>query len=326
MKSPSRSSIFSEILLNGKFGINPDTGLGDWIAGLFDCPAGAGPVLLISYEDPASEISWKMNELATNHVRFPMPTPPSPKELDFTAPVGQGARGKAARFVQEWLTLNRSAVAIDGHFGPATRAAVAGFQQRNLIRASGAVDASTHDALTAPMRRALAIPHDLPDDFGAAAVTLARQHLTEHPREAGGPNSGPWVRLYMDGHQGVDWPWCAGFVSLILRQTAAAQGCSLPFPRTYSCDILATNGQCRGLFVSGRNIAKDNRPHVLQPGTVFLCRRVPGDWVHTGFVTEAGPDSFGTIEGNTNDGGSREGIEVLDRTRGYAKMDFVRLA
>ena len=42
----------------------PETGPGDRIAGLFDCPAGGGPVLLISYEDPASEISWKMSELA----------------------------------------------------------------------------------------------------------------------------------------------------------------------------------------------------------------------------------------------------------------------
>ena len=257
---------------------------------------------------------------------LPMPTIPSPKELDFTASVGRGARGKAARFVQEWLTLNGSAVAIDGNFGPATRAAIASFQQHNGIRATGTVDARTHDALTEPMRRALAIPHDLSDDFGTATVALARQHLAEHPREAGGPNSGPWVRLYMDGREGVAWPWCAGFVSLILRQVAAAQRCRLPFPHTYSCDILATNGQNRGLFIRGRDIAEGSRPNVLQPGTVFLYRQALDNWVHTGFVTEAGTDSFGTIEGNTNDGGNREGIEVVDRTRGYAKMDFVRLA
>ncbi|MCY3874157.1 MAG: peptidoglycan-binding domain-containing protein [Rhodobacteraceae bacterium] len=254
-----------------------------------------------------------------------MPTPPSPKELAFTGPVDQGARGKAVRFVQEWLTLNGSAVAIDGNFGPATRAAVVSFQQRNNIQTRGTVDARTHDVLTAPMRRALAIPRNLSEDFGAATVALARQHLAEHPREVGGPNCGPWVRLYMDGNQGVDWPWCAGFVSLILRQAAAAQGRGLPFPRTYSCDILATNGQCRGLFVNGRDIADGDRQNALQPGMVFLCRRMPDDWVHTGFITETNTNSFGTIEGNTNDSGSREGIEVLERTRGYAKMDFVRL-
>jgi outer membrane protein OmpA-like peptidoglycan-associated protein len=42
-------------------------------------------------------------------------------------------------------------------------------------------------------------------------------------------------------------------------------------------------------------------------------------------VVSATAESFQTIEGNTNDSGSREGFEVLGRTRGYAMKDFVRL-
>jgi hypothetical protein len=50
---------------------------------------------------------------------------------------------------------------------------------------------------------------------------------------------------------------------------------------------------------------------------------VTNDWTHTGIVTQADAGSFGTIEGNTNDGGSTNGVEVCARTRGYEKKDFI---
>jgi hypothetical protein len=45
--------------------------------------------------------------------------------------------------------------------------------------------------------------------------------------------------------------------------------------------------------------------------------------VHTGIVLEANNDFYHTIEGNTNDEGSREGYEVCKRIRGYKKKDFI---
>jgi hypothetical protein len=44
-----------------------------------------------------------------------------------------------------------------------------------------------------------------------------------------------------------------------------------------------------------------------------------------GIVVAAGPETFESIEGNTNDDGSSDGFEVCARTRGYARMDFVVL-
>lgn len=176
------------------------------------------------------------------------------------------------------------------------------------------------------MRRALDNLDDLPDDFGAAVVMIAHRHLAEHPREVGGQNRGPWVRLYMGGNEGSAWPWCAGFVSFVIRQTAAALGRPVPFPNTYSCDTLAANGRKRSLFIAERNIGPGNAAVKLPPGTVFLNRRSSDDWTHTGLVVVASNETFGTIEGNTNDEGSREGYEVCARTRGYANKDFVRLS
>jgi hypothetical protein len=55
-----------------------------------------------------------------------------------------------------------------------------------------------------------------------------------------------------------------------------------------------------------------------------LVRNTPSDWTHTGIVVSTSAETFKTIEGNTNDDGSREGYEVCARTRGYSNMDFIK--
>jgi hypothetical protein len=55
-------------------------------------------------------------------------------------------------------------------------------------------------------------------------------------------------------------------------------------------------------------------------------QKSPTDWQHVGIVTSAEKDAFHTIEGNTNDEGSREGFEVCERVRGYDKKDFLIVA
>lgn len=255
-----------------------------------------------------------------------MPLHRQPKELAYSGSVARGTRGKAARRVQEWLCLNGHAVAVDGAFGPATEAAVRAFCMAHDLPVSDVVDGVVFETLSAPMRRALYDLGELPDGLGDMVVAIAKRHQEENPREVGGQNRGPWVRLYMDGHEGNDWPWCAGFVSFVIRQACVALGRRVPFPKTYSCDILGANGQERNLFVAERDINRANSAAVLPPGTVFLNRRVSGDWTHTGFLMAAGEDTFATIEGNTNDEGSREGYEVCSRTRGYPDKDFVLLS
>lgn len=246
-------------------------------------------------------------------------------ELSFTKPVRRGARGLPARRIQEWLGLHGHSVAVDGDFGPATEAAVAEFQVAQGLRASGVVDRKSFAALTRPMAAALAALPEAPADLGAAVVAVAEQHLAQHPREIGGQNAGPWVRLYMDGREGRDWAWCCGFVCFVLDQAAGESGKPSPLSRTVSCDTLAAHGRERGVFLAEAALAKPSQRRRLAPGAIFLNRRSPGDWVHTGIVVAAGPDSFRTIEGNTNDAGEREGYEVCARIRGYGAKDFIRI-
>src|SRR5437763_788838 len=53
---------------------------------------------------------------------------------------------------------------------------------------------------------------------------------------------------------------------------------------------------------------------LVKPGFIFVLS-TGGSHGHTGLVAEVLPGKLRTIEGNTNDGGSREGIGVFRRDR-----------
>jgi hypothetical protein len=147
-------------------------------------------------------------------------------------------------------------------------------------------------------------------------------YLQQHPREIGGQNKGPWVRLYMNGHEGAEWAWCAGFACFCLTQACQRLGAPLPIEPSFSCDSLAASAKERGTFLREPSATERTK---ITPSSFFLVRRTSTDWTHTGIVVQAEPEIITTIEGNTNDDGHREGYEVCARTRGYANMDFVRM-
>jgi hypothetical protein len=198
------------------------------------------------------------------------------------------------------------------------------FQAKRGLPVTGVVDEATFAALTAPMRAALQ-PIPKRKGLGAMVVAYAQQHLKQHPLEIGGPNFGPWVRLYTDGKEGNDFPWCAGFVSYIVKQAADTLAVGAPVPRTLACDVMANNAGQR--LVLGSSPGSQSR---LRPGTIFLQlaranERNKFKYRHTGIVVSTSPTTMTTIEGNTNDEGSAEGFEVCQRTRGFAEMDFIVL-
>jgi len=158
--------------------------------------------------------------------------------------------------------------------------------------------------------------------LGDLVCLYARRHLRSAPREIGGQNMGPWVRLYMEGRQGAEWPWCAGFVCFILAQACTTLGVEPPLTPTVSCDSLAAGARERGLLLAGAPGLEAAR---VPPGSLFLNRRTDSDWTHAGIVLSCRPDVLETIEGNTNDDGSREGYEVCHRWRGMQNKDFVVL-
>lgn len=242
-------------------------------------------------------------------------------EIKFTAPLSRGALGKPVRRAQEWLNLHGAGLVVDGAFGPATRRAVTEFQSSNGLERTGEVDEPTFGRFVAPMADVLRQRLTVSVPLAEALVEYARAHLAARPREVGGPNAGPWVRLYMNGRQGEAFAWCAGFVTFLLEQAAQSLEVDMPLPGSVSTDALALHAEHAGLLLSG-----DGAAGKITPGCLFLIRRADGDWNHTGIVTAVYDEPFSTIEGNTNDAGQREGVEVCARTRafhGNPPKDFI---
>ncbi len=237
-------------------------------------------------------------------------------------PIKRGMKGKNVREVQEWLCLHDLPLSIDGDFGPATEQRVKEFQEMEGVGATGIVNRKTYDLLTAPLREANEI---IPPTNSVRRTILkyARKHLRLHPREIGGQNMGPWVRYYMEGNEGKDWPWCAGFVSKIVELAHKSHGMDLPdfFKHTFSCDVMALTARNHGRLYSRQRAVNDFGE--VPRGSIFLRRRATNDWNHTGIVIMTEDDWFKTIEGNTNDEGSNEGYEVCKRVRAYKNRDFI---
>lgn len=246
------------------------------------------------------------------------------KELTVVKPIGRDEVSKG-RLVQELLRLHGINVVIDGDIGPATEAGLAKFCKNNGVAARTRVDQALMDLLAEPLLRA-AQPVVAEASLGETVAATARKHLAERPVEIGGPNRGPWVRFYMDGQEGKAYPWCAGFVTYVVRQASNAHGQPSPIARTFSCDVIGMEAKAKaGKFV------KSVSPAQVPLGSVFLVPhgKNENDWVHTGIIVESeaeGPgEVFCTVEGNTNDEGSREGFEVCERYRACSKVDVVLL-
>jgi hypothetical protein len=153
-----------------------------------------------------------------------------------------------------------------------------------------------------------------PPSLGPLVVAYAEQHLAQRPREVGGNNRGPWVRLYMGGHDGLEWKWCAGFACFCLDQAARTLGVALPLEPSYSCAQLGDRARAARTLLSGDD---PSTPERVVPGSLFLIRGSSEQWKHVGIVRAVQSRTFTTIEGNSNENGSNDGYEVCSNVRGW---------
>src|SRR6478609_1533797 len=238
--------------------------------------------------------------------------------------------------IQSWLVLyemrhpgSATLTSIDGDFGPATDQAVKNFQKLNLLPVNGVVDEKVFSKLSDPLKQSFETP-PTGRNLREMVVNTAIIHLSQHPVELminKETNSGPWVRSYMDGHEGDAWFWCMGFVQAIIDQATSAFNKSYKtlMPPTYSCDTVGSFALTQHNLVSSAKLR--HNPALIKPGDIFLIQKSPFDWIHTGIVVKAGTETIESIEGNTNSMGSRNGNAVFRRVRNFmkTKMDIVSL-
>jgi hypothetical protein len=208
-------------------------------------------------------------------------------------------------------------VAQDGDFGPQTGEAVELFQVRSADHFGAPLDA---DGKVGPLTWASL--------FALPAIPVVSNPgmpiLVETLRFAGtqigvmeqplGSNRGPQVDLYLKS-AGADLgsPWCAAFVYFCFQQAAAGLGSANPLIRTASVLDHWNRAGAAGIPRLGKDecVAK---PSLVKPGMIFIIVNTNGSG-HCGLVESVTGTLLTTIEGNTNDNGSREGIGVFRRQK-----------
>jgi hypothetical protein len=125
-----------------------------------------------------------------------------------------------------------------------------------------------------------------------------------------GSNWGPDVQGYL-ASVGIGFPasWCMAFVYWCVKQS----GITNPLIRT------------GGVLHQWNHIGKQYKFSEPKAGDIFIQDHGKG-LGHTGFVERVQGDKIFTIEGNTNDTGSREGYEVCRRVRDISSCKgFIRI-
>jgi hypothetical protein len=202
---------------------------------------------------------------------------------------------------------------VDGDFGPKTERAVKLFQTRfddllgNRLVVDGNVGPVTWSAL---FNQILVVETPVFNPFSSKVLSIAVSQIgvLESPR---GSNKGPEVNAYLastglnGGH-----PWCMAFVYWCVQEASKQTQITNPLFRT--AHVLT---QWNKTIPTNRLLRESamERLDLIVPGSIFIMDYGRG-LGHTGFVEKIQGNILTTIEGNTNQGGSREGIGVFRRT------------
>ncbi len=160
-----------------------------------------------------------------------------------------------------------------------------------------------------------------PTRIGEVALSIAISQLGQQEQPKGS-NSGPMVDQYL-ASVGLKpgYAWCQAFVHWCYQEAAKVAKVPSLVPRTGG--VAACWKTTKGRKISLAQ-AKDD-PSLIKPGYQFVLL-FHGGVGHTGIVERVEGNVIHTIEGNSNDDGSREGYEVVRHTRvigGLALVGFI---
>jgi hypothetical protein len=201
---------------------------------------------------------------------------------------GEPTTTAVRRFQMRFTDADGLPLKVDGIVGPITWAALFGTSQ--------AIDETDEPLLKAALQHAA-------DEVG----------VLEAPP---GSNRGPRVDTYLRS-VGLEpgagsFAWCAAFVYFCFNEASQKRRRRNPLVRTAGVLEHWNRAEQRGARrIKGADALA--RPELIKPGQIFVMDFGRGAG-HTGVVRGLRDGKLITIEGNTNDGGSREGIGVFERT------------
>lgn len=155
-----------------------------------------------------------------------------------------------------------------------------------------------------------------PNTLLAEAVKVAMTQLGVM-EEPPGSNRGPQVNAYLAS---VGLPpglfWCAAFVYWSFDKAAQKIGKFNPLVKTGH--VMSHWNKTTGKKITTQEAV--NKPSLIKPGHIFILN-TGGSSGHTGIVEKVEGGFIHTIEGNSNNSGSRNGIGVFRLQRKIAKIN-----
>jgi len=256
-----------------------------------------------------------------------------------------GSNGPAVEHLQTLLNIvlgeaKKPILKPDGGLGQMTADAVSLFQYRYGLPITGEVTIDDWKALEESAGpKALGLDFVFtqflgalwprPDGFEPQMMLAAIAIPYLGARETGNNRAGNDPRMkeifeaddLKSGKDTDGYPWCAAFVSLCTQKLIAANA-------SYYARVVPPRQPSVARFLN--DWAVHQRCLVFSP-TSRVIHPAPGDIVvytfsHIGIVESAAQGSIHTIEGNTNEAGSREGTTVLRKVRANSNVRrFIRL-
>lgn len=297
-----------------------------------------GGMVLLKYmmdTDPEiqASVSWQAPPVDPTPVEA-RPFPNVPVELpaaEYPTPVpvfqGRyivvGLRGSQIAILQRRLADVGAVPKQNAVFDEVTRLAVELYQSRSSdldghpLEVDGVVGPKTWGSLFGPDSLGAPVIAPLPAEPASASFATTVLRVAESQvgiREVPlGSNTGPMVDLFLAS---VNLPprnyWCMAFVYWCFSQAAAQLDVLNRVPKTGGVlDAWARSQHLPEIqTITAEKAALD--PSLVGPGMVFFLSRRGGG--HTGIVVSNVNGELETIEGNSSEGGSANGIGVFRRT------------
>ncbi len=218
------------------------------------------------------------------------------------------------------MELNIGDLTGSGVFGAKTKSAVKLFQAThrdqigNPLEVDGKVGSLTWAVLFGAEN--MEIREDAPNNLLREVLSVAATQvgIMETPP---GSNMGPQVNRYLAS---VDLPpgnfWCAAFVYWCFDEACNHLKRTNPLYKTGH--VMTHWNKTRGKKIKEADAA--NKPLLVKPGHIFILN-TGGSSGHTGLVERVEGGFIHTIEGNSNDSGSSNGIGVFRVQRKILKIN-----